>query len=295
VPAGQTFEVTPEGGPAVPVIFLRWQAGEKDTPSAEFSKDYLLHLEFGQPAGGKLPGRVYLALPDAAKSFVAGTFTADVEPDYTKPPRPDEAPYVAGKVTLNGRDKYDLQAGIAGARADGSPYANLVGSEVLPASDFALTSDNFAPQLTTLACDAEGGCTYRHVKLPPGRYLVYARLGERFLDGRWVEVKEGTALALDFNLDATTAGSLEVTLPKDAKGGLRLIPLGENGKLPDLGDALETVAQALSTDVPAKDGKVVLDGLRPGAYRVLAGAAEKDVTIKPKEAAKVDLSSAPGG
>jgi hypothetical protein len=175
--------------------------------------------------------------------------------------------------------------------ADGKPYANLVGSEVTPGVETTFTSDAFAPQLTTLAGDPAGGCFYRHVKLPPGRYLVYARLGERFLDGRWVEVKEGSRLTCDLDLDAATAGALEVTLPKDAKGGVRLIPLDGAGKLPDLKDGLEAVATVLSAEVPAKDGKVVLDGLRPGAYRVSAGAAEKDVTVKAKETVKVDLAS----
>jgi hypothetical protein len=287
VPAGRLFEVTPQGGATVPVINFRLRAGDKGHQTVEFARDYALRLEFGQPAGGKLPGRIYLTLPDASKSVLAGTFTADVEPDYTKPPRPNEAPYVAGKIELKGREKYDVFAGIAGVLPDGSPYANLIGSEVVAGSDFALTSDNFAPQLTTLACDAAGGCTYRHVKLPPGRYLVYARLGDRFLQAHWVEVKADSRLALDFNLDPTTAGTLEATLPKEAKGGVRLVPLDEAGKLPDIKEVADTAGDAMNTNVTAKDGKILLDGLRPGSYRVFLGEAFKDVTVKSKETAKV--------
>ena len=47
----------------------------------------------------------------------------------------------------------------------------------------------------------------------------------------------------------------------------------------------------MKTDVPAKDGKVVLDGLRPGNDRATVGGAGKDVTVKAKETVKVDLSA----
>jgi len=34
-------------------------------------------LELGQPAGGVINGKVYLALPDAEQSVVAGVFRAE--------------------------------------------------------------------------------------------------------------------------------------------------------------------------------------------------------------------------
>jgi hypothetical protein len=78
-----------------------------------------------------------------------------------------------------------------------------------------------------------------------------------------------------------------VTLPKDAKGGVRLVPLDEAGKLPDVKDVADTAGDAMNTNVAAKDGKILLDGLRPGAYRVFLGDAFKDVTVKTKETANI--------
>jgi hypothetical protein len=41
-------------------------------------------LEFGEPRDGRMPGKLYFAAPDAAKSWVAGTFDAEIR----NPPPP---------------------------------------------------------------------------------------------------------------------------------------------------------------------------------------------------------------
>jgi hypothetical protein len=293
--AGKTYEVTPEQkGLGVPTVTLNGKGTESMKEPPFFQEKYALRLELGQDKDGRLPGKVYLCLPDAGKSYVAGTFSAEVEPDYTKAPQKADAPFVTGKIELKGRPRYTLLAGITGLTKDGKPLTNAAGTEVTPKDGTWVTSKTFKPQVTTLVNDATAGCSYHHIKLPPGRYLVYARFGDRFLDGRWVELeKEGkeSELTVNLTIDPDTAGSLEVTLPKGAKEGVQLIPLDEAGKLPDLKTARSWVAANLKTDVPAKDGKVLLDGLRPGAYRVSAGGAEKDVTVKAKETAKLDLSA----
>jgi hypothetical protein len=42
-------------------------------------------------------------LPDAEKSYLAGTFVAEVVRGMTDPPRPEDAPYIAGTVAHKGR------------------------------------------------------------------------------------------------------------------------------------------------------------------------------------------------
>jgi hypothetical protein len=289
---GKSYEVTPgQKDSDVPTVTLNGK-GTEDPKGPRFFKEYAMRLEFGQEKDGKLPGKIYLCLPDAAKSHVAGTFDAVIEPDYTRPLQPIDAPYVAGKVALKGRDKYDLLVGIVGLTAEGEPFFNAAGmEEVTPGVGTLQSSKASKAQRTALVNDLDAGCSYRHIRLAPGRYLVYARHGDRFLDGRWVEVKDKSAIARNLSLEPDTAGVLEVTLPKGAKGDVQLFPLNEDGKLPDLKGARRWVAAALKTDVMEKDGKVVLDGLRPGAYRVIAGTVGKDVTVKAKETAKIDLSA----
>ena len=38
-----------------------------------------MRLEFGTAKKGKIPGKIHLRLPDAAGSFVVGTFLAEIK------------------------------------------------------------------------------------------------------------------------------------------------------------------------------------------------------------------------
>ncbi|HEX5271889.1 MAG TPA: hypothetical protein VFW33_15430 [Gemmataceae bacterium] len=290
--SGKTYEIAPDSGVSPVSVSVARKAADGELPEVKTYPDKLaLRLEFGQEDGGKLPGKIYLCLPDPSQGYVAGTFAADLEPDYTKPPRPDEVPCVGGKIALKGRDEYNLVAGLVGQTAQGATVTNLAGTIVTPKGETSVSSAPYPPQRSTLVNDPEAGCVYRHSRLAPGRYLVFAGAGDRYIDWRWVEVRDKAPLTIDFTVEPDAAGTLEVALPKDAKGSVQLIPLDEAGKLPDVKEALPALSLALKTDVPAKDGKVTLDGLRPGNYRATFGGAAKDVTIKAKETVKVDLSS----
>ena len=37
-----------------------------------------MKLDFGKVVGGRIPGKIYICLPDEAKSYVAGTFQAEI-------------------------------------------------------------------------------------------------------------------------------------------------------------------------------------------------------------------------
>jgi hypothetical protein len=36
-------------------------------------------LEFGKEKDGKVPGKIYLCMPDDSKSYIAGTFTLELK------------------------------------------------------------------------------------------------------------------------------------------------------------------------------------------------------------------------
>jgi hypothetical protein len=76
VPAGRTFRLTDAGRPDAPFIEVR-SAGEGGAHN-EFGDKYTLVLEFGRENNRKLPGKLYVKLPEAAKTQVAGTFEADI-------------------------------------------------------------------------------------------------------------------------------------------------------------------------------------------------------------------------
>jgi hypothetical protein len=81
--AGKTIQIEPTRTNS-PRIILRWK-NDRDQPATKtFRTGYGLRLEFGQVSNSRMPGRIYLCVPDDAKSYVAGTFTAEIR----RPPAP---------------------------------------------------------------------------------------------------------------------------------------------------------------------------------------------------------------
>lgn len=102
VPAGASFKIVPrplaglfpepQGAPTpnVPHVRVHWrESGQHARRSRDFSEGYTLTLELGQERDGKLPGKIYLGLPDDDKSFVAGTFDAQIKGFRMKNGEPD--------------------------------------------------------------------------------------------------------------------------------------------------------------------------------------------------------------
>ena len=87
--SGKTVEVDPDR-PHAPRVVVRWK-DEKQQPASEvINNGYSLKVVFGQATNGSMPGKIYLCLPDQAKSFVAGTFDAEIRkapPPKFRPPR----------------------------------------------------------------------------------------------------------------------------------------------------------------------------------------------------------------
>jgi hypothetical protein len=88
--SGKTFEITPDQTNA-PRLGWRWKNDQQQPVTRIISNGYLLKLTFGQVSNGRMPGKVYVCLPDQEKSFAAGTFEAEIRqppPPGARPPRP---------------------------------------------------------------------------------------------------------------------------------------------------------------------------------------------------------------
>jgi hypothetical protein len=86
--SGQNISIAPERPPQVRVT-LRWKGDQDKTVNKDFKGGYALKVEFGQASNGRMPGKIYLCLPDDSKSFVAGTFDAEIKKPAPPKPRPD--------------------------------------------------------------------------------------------------------------------------------------------------------------------------------------------------------------
>jgi hypothetical protein len=76
-----------------PRVILRWKDDEDKSVTKNIREGYALRLEFGQATNARMPARIYLCAPDDTKSYVAGTFIAEIR----KPPPPKPRPPVQPK------------------------------------------------------------------------------------------------------------------------------------------------------------------------------------------------------
>jgi hypothetical protein len=77
--SGRTFTMPKKEFGVNPHIYMKWKEGGKAPRQSSFVGGYALRLEFGTLSGGKLPGKIYLCVPDREKSFVSGAFEVEVK------------------------------------------------------------------------------------------------------------------------------------------------------------------------------------------------------------------------
>ena len=77
---GQNLNISQDTtGAGLPQVTKRWKKDPRFAPQYKsFGSGYALRLELGQVAGGVVPGKIFLALPDLDQSVVAGSFTATI-------------------------------------------------------------------------------------------------------------------------------------------------------------------------------------------------------------------------
>jgi hypothetical protein len=74
--SGKTLVVRPDRPPPVPQVVLRWKDEQQQPVTLQIDRGYALKVVFGQAEEGRMPGRIYISLPDESHSFAAGTFDA---------------------------------------------------------------------------------------------------------------------------------------------------------------------------------------------------------------------------
>ena len=262
-PLGRSWKVKPDDapGPAVPAVWLEVQG----QPIQLHPSGYALTLDLGPRKNGKVAGKVHLSLPDEAHTVLAGTFAADYFRLPTEPPGPDDAPSVAGTVT------------VAGAAADAQ--VRVAYAAFLPSG-----AAQFAESLTATG-------RYEHLKLDPGHYLVSAAVVGGPAVWRWIDVPAGANLTENFALDATKTGGLEVSAPPDAKGKVLVAPAADPARPPIDANLFATLAaQVVRADIEMVAGKALVKNLGPGKYEVRLGDERRTVEVVAGKTAEVNLT-----
>ncbi|MBA4065771.1 MAG: hypothetical protein C0501_19045 [Isosphaera sp.] len=285
-----------------PVEFEGWKLfglqGWRPEPALGWRGGCGITLEFGRREGGKLPGKVFLALPDlpgmrpgTGGNVLAGSFVADCPRQPDDPPGPDDVPYVNGAVAVRGAGPgAAVRTGYFGALGP-DRFALAAAPELELGSRQTARSNYDKPHVTTLvAGTADAPSRFEHSRLTPGRYLVFAALRGGPVAGRWVEVKPGsTTTTADLVLDPGQAGGLEVTPPLEALGKVQLVPADDPGR-PPLGDVpFEAAALQLGLEADIVARKAVFKALAPGRYEVRAAKQSRVVEVAAGKVAELDF------
>lgn len=85
--ADQTVNIRPDAV-GVPWVNLRWKNANGDAVTQTIKQGYAMRIEFGSVRDNKLSGKIYLCTPDDAKSYLDGTFAAEIR----KPAPPKGGP-----------------------------------------------------------------------------------------------------------------------------------------------------------------------------------------------------------
>jgi regulation of enolase protein 1 (concanavalin A-like superfamily)/DNA-directed RNA polymerase subunit RPC12/RpoP len=83
--SGRTINVTTNTGKAARVT-LRWPDNGQALKTS-FDNGYAMRLEFGALNRNRLPGKIYFCAPDAEKSYLMGTFKAEVRRPKARQPQ----------------------------------------------------------------------------------------------------------------------------------------------------------------------------------------------------------------
>jgi hypothetical protein len=268
-------------GPQVPEIWLK---STKDNLNL-YPNGYALTLQVGTRENWKLPGNIYLCLPDEEKTVLAGTFFAAFPRQPIEPPGPEDLPYIKGSVTVIGAASTN---GVrVGYIVDERPGIFSMGSADLTLGEIATSvgwvrNESDKPRVTMLlpGDGKQVSCRYEHSKLTTGRYLVYASLlPDGPITWKWVAVLPGETHSIDLTLDATQTGGIEIIAPVEAVKNVEMAPADKPG-FHQLDPSMFTAcAWQFGLDKPIIARKAVFKNLAPGRYEVRAAGQTRIVEI----------------
>ena len=292
-PAGQSLDLHPgEGGGFRPMIQISLKSDSGKPIFKSFRNNYRLKLSFGEAVEHRVPGRIYLRLPDK-ETEIAGVFHVAAPENPAQPPQKRHRPYVHGRIGFSPPEQRTLMAGYAGMGDDGEVYQNGAGLELTPRDAYSggyVQSTTFRPRTTALWRDDEGSLHFRHVRLEPGNYILSIRWGDDLIAHQWQRVNKDSTLRWDVAIDLAESGSLLVEVP-DLKEGERvwLLPLNPYGVLPEGIDNrhLWKLPFHLQIKPEYKGDSAMFRLLPPGAYLILYNDYRQQVKVISGECVKI--------
>lgn len=276
----------------VPTVSVELPAEKKGEPVKlfEYPHGYGLTLDLGKREKGSVAGRVYVSLPGDEKDFLAGTFTADWVRPVSEPPGADDVPFVQGSVTVAGaKDETQVAVGYVGLPKGAEFPLDVLQMPFAGKGGLFGRSDNAKPRATVYvtaeAADKAG--RYEHVRLPAGKYLVFAASAAYAPQAKWLTLPADGKLTQNFALAPGTAGKLDVKAPAGATGKVQVVP-ADDAPLPP--EVVAAAASALGLEADVQNGVARFERLAPGRYEARLGELSGTTEVKVNETATLELA-----
>ncbi len=249
---------------------------------------YAMTLELGRPANGQIPGRIYLCLPGEHKSVVAGTFIALRRRSLAEPPGELEVPYIEGTVLPALKEDQSIRVGYVSLGRDGKPISDSVGSQLSGDDGIRTTvqSISFAPRIASLRFE-KSVPRFDFTNLPPGRYLIYARIENGPITWKWVDLPDAGRVTTELKFDEAHSGTVEIAAPAEIDE-VRLFPRDPQALLNNE-SLLHRLMYALDLRSEVQDGKATITHVPAGQYRIHAGILQAEVEVRAGETTALTL------
>lgn len=276
-------------GEGIPGLRVSARKG-KDLPDTKFVNDgFALTLELGKTDKGKADGKIYLCLPGAEKSYLAGTFTAQRKRALSEPPGDDEVPFIQGTISPPLTKDQSVSVGYVGREPDGKVVSDGAGTKVFEDGSGGVRSLTFPPRTAGVRIE-KFTPRFDFTNLPPGRYLVFARGGAGAAVWEWVDVAAGGRVEKNLTLDPAKGGTVEVKLSAGERD-VRLVPTDLGAPPPDE-IFLSQLSFSLDLRGEPKDGTATIPHVPAGKYQVRAGSLRADVEVMAGKTATVEVKPA---
>ncbi len=260
-----------------------------------------LTLELGKRVGKKIPGKLYIAVPEVEtesdprlKNFLTGTFEATYLRTPTDPPGVEDVPLINGSVTVRGAAPgATLMVGYA---ANPVPELTPLATVESPLGQGIPAHSTYdKPRVSSLiAGDGKDvPSRYEHSKLTPGRYLVFAALKNGPAVWKWVDARPQSTTTVDLTIDATQTGALEVNAPLEALDKVQLTPADDLLRPPLTEAMFAGLAFQLQLEQPIIARKALFKNLGPGRYEVRVNKQIRIVEIVAGKTMELDFDKKP--
>lgn len=184
---------------------------------------------------------------------------------------------VTGSITLAGAPKMKVEVGYVGLSATHQQVEGIAGT-VYGAAAPNTAQTEFDKRKSIVHWAPRGGFTYQFTNVPPGKYLVYARAGNRLEEWKMLQVSAGVkSYTTNLVLNPAHTGGLRLKVSKGTgRNMLLLTPCAPNGA--SLYPNVDLMRFAI---VDLIDGNnILLKNLKPGTYLVDLGGGKKNAPRK---------------